>query len=138
MTSAHTMKLGLTTRKTSIGAQKIDGSPLKTYNMVLASFSLQDSQWRFRFIEKTFLLANTSIKVVLGMLFLALNNADFRFGAKNLTLRTYTIAEALPTTNWLELINKRKFAKTALNENSETFVMHVSALDVAELSIYLS
>ncbi len=33
MTLAYTAKLGPTTRKTNIGAQKIDGLPLKTYCM---------------------------------------------------------------------------------------------------------
>lgn len=78
-------------------------------------------------------MANTSIEVILGILFLALNNTVFRFGAKKLTLRTYTIAKTLPITSLLELINERKFAKAALNKNSETFVMYVSVLDVVEL-----
>ncbi len=39
MTPAYATKLGLTTRKTSIRAQKIDGSPLKTYDKVSARFS---------------------------------------------------------------------------------------------------
>ncbi len=40
MTPAYIVELGLTTQKTSIGAQKIDGSPLETYGMALASFLL--------------------------------------------------------------------------------------------------
>ncbi len=40
MTSAYAAKLSFTAQKTSIGAQKIDGSLLKTYSMVLASFLL--------------------------------------------------------------------------------------------------
>ena len=40
MTLAYAAQIGLTTRKTSVGAQKIDGSPLETYGMVSASFSL--------------------------------------------------------------------------------------------------
>ncbi len=43
MTSVYATKLGLSTRKTSIRVQKIDGSPLKTYGIVSASFSIQDS-----------------------------------------------------------------------------------------------
>ena len=42
MTPTFAAKLGLATRKTDIGAQKIDGLPLVTYEMVLASFSVQD------------------------------------------------------------------------------------------------
>ncbi len=46
MTPAYAAELGFTTRKTSVGAQKIDSSPLETYGMASASFSLQDSLWR--------------------------------------------------------------------------------------------
>ncbi len=46
-------------------------------------------------------------------------------------------AKALPTISWMELIDKKKFAKVVMDENSKTFVIHMSALDVAELSIYL-
>ncbi len=77
MTPAYAKKLGLTTQKTSIGAQKIDGSPPETYSMVSASFSLQDSLRRDQFFEETFLMADTSMEMVLEMPFLTLSNADF-------------------------------------------------------------
>lgn len=39
----------------------------------------------------------------------------------------------------VKIINKNKFTREALNENSETFVMHVAALEVpAAMLIYLS
>ncbi len=84
MTPAYVTELGLTTQKTSVGAQKINGSSLETYGMVTAGFSLQDSQGRVRFFEEIFLLANTSIEMVLGMPFLAIINADFQFGTEEL------------------------------------------------------
>lgn len=37
--------------------------------------------------------------------------------------------EALPITKRVELISKKKFAKVVLNTESETFVVHVLALD---------
>ncbi len=40
MTPAYTVKLGVTTWKTSIKAQKIDGSLLETYGIVSPSFLL--------------------------------------------------------------------------------------------------
>ncbi len=40
MTPAYATKLGVITRKISVGAQKINGLPLKTYGMVSASFLL--------------------------------------------------------------------------------------------------
>ena len=38
MTPSYAKKLGLRTQKTDIKAQKIDGSLLKTYEMVIAVF----------------------------------------------------------------------------------------------------
>lgn len=46
MTSVYASKLGLVTRKTDVGAQKIDGLSLKTYRIVIAGFSLQDKPGR--------------------------------------------------------------------------------------------
>ncbi len=129
MTPAYATKLGLTAWKTSVGAQKIDSSPLETYGMVSASFSLQDSLERVRFFEKTFLLADTSMEMVLEMLFLALNNADFQFGIEKFIWSFYTAAEALPTTSCVKLIDKREFAKAALDENLETFVVYITTLE---------
>ena len=54
----------------------IDGSTLQIFEMVLASFLVKDKLGRARFFQKTFLLADTSMKVVLGMLFLTFRNAD--------------------------------------------------------------
>ncbi len=129
MTPAYVAELSLTTQKTSFGAQNIDGSPLETYGMASARFSLQDSLGKDRFFEETFLLADTSMKVVLRMPFLALSNADFQFDVEKLTWRSYTIAEAFTTTSRVRLIDKREFAKVALDENSEIFVVHIATLE---------
>ncbi len=72
------------------------------------------------------------MEMVLGMAFLALSNVDFQFDIEKLTWRFYTTAKAIPTTSWVKLIDKREFVKKALHENSEIFLMHVSALDVTE------
>ena len=138
MTPAFAAKLGLYTQPTNVGAQKIDGSALKTYNMTIAGFSIQDKLDRAQFFEETFLLANTSIKVVLGMFFLALSNADILFDTESFTWRSYSAAEALPTTMRVELIDKHKFAEVASNENSKTFIVHVAALEVLELAVHPS
>ncbi len=76
------------------------------------------------------MLANTSIKVVLKKLFLSISNADVEFAElRKVTWRSYTTAKALSTISLVELIGKREFAKAALDENSETFVVHVLALE---------
>ncbi len=138
MTPAYAVKLGFTTRKISVGAQKIDGLPLETHGMTSAKFSLQNSLGRVQFFKKTFLLADTNMEVVLGIPFLSLSNADVEFAELGkLTWRSYTAAETLPTTSRVELIDKREFGKAAIDENSETFVVHMLALDITELSIHL-
>ncbi len=78
------------------------------------------------------MLTDTSMEVVLGMPFLFFSNADVEFAEQEkLTWRSYTAAEALPTTSRVELINKRGFAKAALDGNSETLVVHVAALELS-------
>ena len=130
MTPAYASKLGLRVRHTDVGAQKIDGSTLQTFGMVLANFQVEDKLGRTRFFQETFLLADISAEVVLGMPFLTLSNVEVQFEEKELTWRPYTTAKALPTTKRVELINKKEFAKAALDEKSETFVVHVASLNL--------
>ena len=70
------------------------------------------------------------------MPFLFFSNADIKFAElRKLTWKIYTTIEALATTSWVKFIGKRKFAKMALDKNSETFFVHVSALEA--ITIYL-
>ena len=68
------------------------------------------------------------MEVVLSMSFLTFSNADVQFAGKKLTWKIYTTKEALPTTRQVEIIDQKKFAKPALDENVEAFVVHVSSL----------
>ena len=68
-----------------MGLDWIDGSTFKTFQIVLASFQVEEKLRRARFFQKTFLLADTSVEVVLGMPYLTLNNTDIHFIDKNLT-----------------------------------------------------
>ena len=65
------------------------------------------------------------------MAFLTLSNADVQFIEKELTWRSYTTGKALSTTKRIEFINKKEFAKMALDEKSETFFIHVTSLNLA-------
>ena len=76
MTRAYASKLGLQVYHSNVGAQKIDGSTLQMFGIVLANFQVEDKLGRTRFFQETFLLANISIEVVLSMSFLILSNAD--------------------------------------------------------------
>ena len=85
MISAYAAHLGLKVRVTNVGTQKIDGSSLTTYGIVIAAFQVVNKLGRSWFFQETFLLADISMEVVLEMPFLTLSNADVQFVEKKLT-----------------------------------------------------
>ena len=132
---AYAERLGLKTRKTNVGAQKIDGSALETFGMVIADFQVEDKSGRPRFFQETFLVADTKFEVILGMPFLKLSNADVSFGEGTLTWKSYTTNEALPTTERVQLVDPKEFVIAALDADSETFVVHVAIREQEEMAI---
>ena len=123
-------QLGLPIQPTDVGAQKIDGTALDTHGMVVAAFLVEDKANQVRFFEETFLVANVSPEIVLGMPFVTLSGADVDFLDRELRWRTYTTEEALPTTRRVELVGKKEFAAIALDPEYETYVVHAASLDV--------
>ena len=73
---AYMAQLVLKVRKTDVNAQKIDTSLLITYGIIISAFYVLDKLGHSWFFHKTFLLANISIKIVLAMPFLTLNNVN--------------------------------------------------------------
>ena len=126
--------LGLSIRPTDVVAQKIDGTMLDTFGMVVSAFSVTDKANRVRFFEETFLVANVSPKVVLGMPFLTLSGADVDFSGRELRWKTYTAKEALPTTRRVELVGKKEFAAAAIDPEHETYVVYVASLSSTPLA----
>ena len=51
ITLAYASKLGFQVQKTDIGAQKIDGSLLWTFGMVIAGFQVEDKLGKARFFQ---------------------------------------------------------------------------------------
>ena len=135
MNPAYAKRLGLKTWKTNVGAQKIDGSALETFGMVIADFQVGDKSGRFRFFQKTFLVTNTKFEVILGMPFLKISNAYIAFGEEMLTWKSYTTNKALPTTKQVRLVDPKKFFIAALNADSETFVVHVAIREGEEMAM---
>ena len=123
---AYTKKLGLKTRNTNVRAQKIDGSALETFGMVIADFQVKDKSGRPRFFQETFLVADTKFEVILGMPFLKISNADVAFGEGTLTWKSYTTNKALPTTKRVRLVDPKEFVIAALDADNETFVIYVA------------
>lgn len=84
MTLAYATKLNLIVQKTSVEAHKIDGLSLEIFSIVVASFLLKNSQDKDQFFPKTFLLGDTSMEVILGMLFWSSAIQIFSFVMKSL------------------------------------------------------
>ena len=135
MSSAYVERLGLKTQKTNVRAQKIDGSTLKTFGMVIADFQMKDKSGRLKFFQKTFLVANTKFIVVLGIFFLKISNANMTFGKRILTWKSYTTNKAILTTERVQLVNLKEFVIAALDTDNKTFVMHVAIREREEMTM---
>lgn len=75
------------------------------------------------------------------LLFLFFSNTNIQFRVDKLTKKFYIIVDALPTTNRVDLINKRKFVKAVLDKIPEIFLIYIAALKanmVAKITIHLS
>lgn len=126
ITPIYKARLGLFIWKTNVKAQKIDKLTLVTYGMVIAQFSLQNKLKKVWFFEKTLLLVDISMKIILRIAFFSLNNVHIWFTETcNLTWRNYTAAKSILTTNRVKLLNKKKFAKVVLDKNIKTFVVYI-------------
>ena len=135
MSPAYAERLGFKTWKTNVGAQKIDGFALESFGIVIADFQIEDKSGRPRFFQKTFLVSNTKFKLILGMLFLEISNADMAFGEKTLIWKSYTTSEALLTTKQVWLVDSKEFVIVALDADSKTFVVHVAIRDQEEMAM---
>ena len=123
-------QLGLSIRRIDVWAQKIDGTTLDTYRIVVAVFSVEDKANQVRFFEETFLVADVSLEVVLGMPFLTLSDANIDFSGQELQLRAYTTKKVFPTTWRVELVGKKEFAATAFDPEHETYVVYIASLNI--------
>ena len=57
---------------------------------------------------------------------LALSKVEVDFAERELTWKTYAIAEVLPTTQRIQIIGPEEFAKAALDSDQEAFVVYVA------------
>ena len=101
--------------------------------MVVAAFLVVDKANQVKFFEKTFLLANVSLKVVFGMFFLTLSSIDVDFSGQKLWWRTYTTKEAFPSTQDVKLVEKKEFVAVVLDPKYETYIIYVISLSSTPL-----
>lgn len=82
---AYAAKLDLKTCHTNVRAKKIDGFIFQIFEIFLASFQVENELGKTRFFQKTFLLANISVKMLLGMPFFTFSSRKALFAEKELT-----------------------------------------------------
>lgn len=66
--------------------------------MVITSFQVLDKLGGARFFQEIFVMADTTIEMVLEMLFLTISHVNIQFMEKELTQRAYMTDKALLTT----------------------------------------
>lgn len=97
--------------------------------MLIARFSIQDKLEKTRFFEETFFVADIGIEAKLEMLFLSLSNIDIRFAdTSEFTWKNCTTTEVLHNIKKVEVIHRKEFAQTALDENAKIRVVYVATL----------
>ena len=67
---------------TNVSAQKINGTIIETFEIVIVAFLVTDQANKIKFFEKTFLVANISSNMVLGMFFFILNSTNINFSKR--------------------------------------------------------
>ena len=77
-------ELGLLIIPTDIKAQKINGTTLDIYGIVVAAFSVTDKANWVGFFEETFLVVNISPEIVFEMLFFTWSGANIDFLSREL------------------------------------------------------
>ena len=126
MNLVFVQKLGLHIQKINVGTQKIDGSALETFKIIIANLEMEDKTGKSKFFQKTFLVANTQFEAVLGMFFLKISNTDVSFGEMTLTWKSYTTKKTLSTTKQVQIVNLKEFVIAAWDVDSETLVIYIA------------
>ena len=136
ISSGYAKKLKLKVWQTNVKAQKINDSVLKTFEIVITDFQIENKANRPRFFPKIFLVANIKFEIILGMFFLKFNNADMPFDGKILMQKTYTTNKALSTIEQVQIINKKNFVIVALNIDNKMFVIYMIIQEQKKMLVY--
>lgn len=124
----YVTKLSFCTRKIDISTQKINKSYLNIFEIIIADCLVNNKLKRVQFFLEIFLLANICINVVLRISFLNFKMANIQFIEQKLIWSTYKTTMALSKRRQVNIINKRKFVKAAINVNNKIFIIYITAL----------
>ena len=121
-------ELGFSIKPSDIRVQKINGTTLNIYEIVVTAFLGTNKANQVKFFEEIFLITNVSLKIILRMLFLTLSNEDVNILDWELQWRIYITQEALSTTRRIEFVEKIKFAVVMFDPEHETFIVYITSL----------
>lgn len=93
--------------------------------MIIAFFSIDNKSKRTWFFEEIFLLADINMDIALEIFFLLLSKTEINFNDCKLHWRLYIIINALPTTKWVKLVNKKEFVVIIFDLDNEIFEVYV-------------
>ena len=90
---------------------------LTTYRIFIVVFQIQDKIEHSWVFQENFLLANNSLNIFLRISFLFFSNINIIFLNWELIYRPYTTTKSLLTTWQIKIVDRKTFAKVALDEN---------------------
>lgn len=85
--------------------------------MIIASLQVNNTLEKIRFFQGTFQIVDIKIDIVFKMSFLIVTNANIQFREIDLIWRTYITANALLTTEKVQIIDWKNFTKAILDPN---------------------
>lgn len=88
-----------------------------------------------KFLERIFLVANISPKIVFGILFLTLSSANVEFQEREFKWRNYTINETFSTSKNVKLVGKKKFIAIAFNPKHKIFITYIALFTDFDLGV---
>ena len=130
-----TWKLGFHIWKINIRAQMINNSTLKTFEIVITDFQVEDKGNRSRLFQEIFLIADNQFEIILRMFFLKIRNAEVLFGKRTLMWKSYITNKTLSTTKQIQTIDLKKFVIAALDVDNKTFLIYVATQKQEKIAI---
>lgn len=86
---------------------------------------MEDKKKRSYFFGETFLLAEISMDIILGISFIIISNVEINFAIWDFYWKTYIAAKALSIIRQVELIRKKNFTVEVLDPEDKTFIVHI-------------
>lgn len=107
------------------------------YDILLFNFDFKNIKKKRQVFQKTFLVANIEIEVLLNLLFLAFSKVKIKFIDQKLSWKIDILKKTLLITKQMHMIDWKKFATIALAMNKEAFLLYIIYLE-CKILIYIA